>query len=61
MEINSKTRAMLYAFKGVKYPYIPPFQHVMLDGVLYFHFTDYGKKMKLIEKDKHARASQSNK
>jgi len=24
----------------------------MLDGSLYFHFTDYGKKMKLIEHDK---------
>jgi nitroimidazol reductase NimA-like FMN-containing flavoprotein (pyridoxamine 5'-phosphate oxidase superfamily) len=30
-----------------------PFQYVVLNGVLYFHFTDYGKKMKLIENDKH--------
>jgi nitroimidazol reductase NimA-like FMN-containing flavoprotein (pyridoxamine 5'-phosphate oxidase superfamily) len=30
-----------------------PFQYVVFDGVLYFHFTDYGKKMKLIENDKH--------
>ncbi len=29
-----------------------PFQYVVLDGSLYFHFTDYGKKMKLIENDK---------
>jgi nitroimidazol reductase NimA-like FMN-containing flavoprotein (pyridoxamine 5'-phosphate oxidase superfamily) len=29
-----------------------PFQYVVLDDVLYFHFTDYGKKMKLIENDK---------
>jgi nitroimidazol reductase NimA-like FMN-containing flavoprotein (pyridoxamine 5'-phosphate oxidase superfamily) len=29
-----------------------PFQYVMLDGSLYFHFTDYGKKMKLIENNK---------
>ena len=41
------------AFKGAKYPYMAPFQYVVLDGVLYFHFTDYGKKMKLIERDKH--------
>ena len=41
------------AFKGTKYPYMAPFQYVVLNGVLYFHFTDYGKKMKIIESDKH--------
>ena len=40
------------AFKGAKYPYMAPFQYVVLDRVLYFHFTNYGKKMKLIENDK---------
>ena len=40
------------AFKGEKYPYIAPFQYVLMDGILYFHFTDYGKKMKLLEYDK---------
>ncbi|UCH30962.1 MAG: pyridoxamine 5'-phosphate oxidase family protein [Candidatus Bathyarchaeota archaeon] len=40
------------AFKGDKYPYMAPFQYVLMDGSLYFHFTDYGKKMKLLEKDK---------
>jgi nitroimidazol reductase NimA-like FMN-containing flavoprotein (pyridoxamine 5'-phosphate oxidase superfamily) len=40
------------AFKGDAYPYIAPFQYVFMDGTLYFHFTDYGKKMKLLEKDK---------
>ena len=40
------------AFKGEKYPYIAPFQYVFVDGSLYFHFTDYGRKMKLLEKDK---------
>jgi nitroimidazol reductase NimA-like FMN-containing flavoprotein (pyridoxamine 5'-phosphate oxidase superfamily) len=39
------------AFKARKYPYMAPFRYVTLDGVLYFHFTDYGKKMKLIGKD----------
>ena len=39
------------AFKGSKYPYMAPFQYVVVDGSLYFHFTDYGKKMKLIGKD----------
>jgi nitroimidazol reductase NimA-like FMN-containing flavoprotein (pyridoxamine 5'-phosphate oxidase superfamily) len=39
------------AFKGTKYPYIAPFQYVHMNGSLYFHFTDYGRKMKLIESD----------
>jgi nitroimidazol reductase NimA-like FMN-containing flavoprotein (pyridoxamine 5'-phosphate oxidase superfamily) len=33
------------AFKGGAQPYIAPFQYVVVDGSLYFHFTDYGKKM----------------
>ncbi|UCC32922.1 MAG: pyridoxamine 5'-phosphate oxidase family protein [Candidatus Bathyarchaeota archaeon] len=41
------------AFKGEKYPYMAPFQYVYHNGSLYFHFTDYGKKMKLLGKDKH--------
>jgi nitroimidazol reductase NimA-like FMN-containing flavoprotein (pyridoxamine 5'-phosphate oxidase superfamily) len=40
------------AFKGDEYPYMAPFQYVSMDGSLYFHFTDYGKKMKLLERDK---------
>ena len=48
-----RQRLCRIAFKGARHPYIAPFQYVVLDGVLYFHFTDYGKKMKLIEKDKH--------
>lgn len=40
------------AFKGDEYPYMAPFQYVLIDGFLYFHFTDYGKKMNLLEKDK---------
>ena len=40
------------AFKGDKYPYMAPFQYVYINGTLYFHFTDYGKKMKLLERGK---------
>lgn len=40
------------AFKGERHPYMAPFQYVSVDGSLYFHFTDYGKKMKLLERDK---------
>ena len=38
------------AFKGEEYPYIAPFQYVFTNGTLYFHFTAYGRKMKLIDK-----------
>ena len=48
-----RQRLCRIAFKGAEYPYMAPFQYVVLDGTLYFHFTDYGKKMKLIENDKH--------
>jgi nitroimidazol reductase NimA-like FMN-containing flavoprotein (pyridoxamine 5'-phosphate oxidase superfamily) len=40
------------AFKGDDYPYMAPFQYVFLNDSFYFHFTDYGKKMKLLEQDK---------
>lgn len=39
------------AFRGDKYPYMAPFQYAYIDGNLYFHFTRYGKKIKLIEQD----------
>jgi nitroimidazol reductase NimA-like FMN-containing flavoprotein (pyridoxamine 5'-phosphate oxidase superfamily) len=38
------------AFRGEEYPYIAPFQYVFTNGNLYFHFTAYGRKMKLIDK-----------
>ena len=40
------------AFKGDEYPYMAPFQYVLMNGSIYFHFTDYGRKMRLLEKDK---------
>ncbi len=39
------------AFKGDEYPYIAPFQYAFINGSIYFHFTDYGRKKKLIERD----------
>ena len=39
------------AFKGGAYPYMAPFQYVRMHGALYFHFTDYGMKMRLLERD----------
>jgi nitroimidazol reductase NimA-like FMN-containing flavoprotein (pyridoxamine 5'-phosphate oxidase superfamily) len=47
-----RQRLCRIAFKGTKYPYIAPFQYTVLNETLYFHFTDYGKKMKLLNKDK---------
>lgn len=35
------------------YPYICPFQYVYLKNHLYFHFTDYGKKMRILNKNKN--------
>ena len=37
------------AFKDGVQPYIAPFQYVVVDGSLYFHFTDYGKKMRFFK------------
>jgi nitroimidazol reductase NimA-like FMN-containing flavoprotein (pyridoxamine 5'-phosphate oxidase superfamily) len=37
------------AFRDEAQPYIAPFQYVVVDGTLYFHFTDYGKKMSLFK------------
>jgi nitroimidazol reductase NimA-like FMN-containing flavoprotein (pyridoxamine 5'-phosphate oxidase superfamily) len=39
------------AFNGEEYPYLIPFQYVLIDGTPYFHFTNYGKKMRLLERD----------
>lgn len=47
-----RQRLCRIAFKGAAYPYMAPFQYVVLDDVLYFHFTDYGRKMKLFDTDK---------
>jgi uncharacterized protein len=39
------------AFKGDLQPYIAPFQYIYVKGVLYFHFTDYGKKMSFFKQE----------
>jgi len=38
------------AFRGDLQPYIAPFQYVVVNGILYFHFTNYGKKMKFFRR-----------
>lgn len=37
------------AFSGETYPHIVPLHYVLLNNVMYFHFTEYGTKMKLLE------------
>jgi nitroimidazol reductase NimA-like FMN-containing flavoprotein (pyridoxamine 5'-phosphate oxidase superfamily) len=39
------------AFNRDEYPYLAPFRYVSMGGTLYFHFTDYGKKMRLLKQD----------
>lgn len=41
------------AFIEEEYPYICPFQYVYLKNQLYFHFTNYGKKMRILDKNKN--------
>jgi uncharacterized protein len=39
------------AFKGDLQPYIAPFQYAYVNSILYFHFTDYGKKMSFFKQE----------
>ncbi len=39
------------AFLGDQQPYLAPFQYVVVNGTLYFHFTDYGKKMSFFQQE----------
>ncbi|MHA2407862.1 MAG: pyridoxamine 5'-phosphate oxidase family protein [Candidatus Ranarchaeia archaeon] len=50
-ELINKQNLCRIAFKGTDYPYMAPFQYTYFNNTFYFHFTDYGKKMKLLEKD----------
>ncbi len=46
-----RERICRIAFRGEDFPYLAPFQYVKVGDALYFHFTDYGKKMRLLERD----------
>jgi nitroimidazol reductase NimA-like FMN-containing flavoprotein (pyridoxamine 5'-phosphate oxidase superfamily) len=39
------------AFTGESLPYIAPFQYAVIRDTLYFHFTDYGKKMSFFNRE----------
>jgi nitroimidazol reductase NimA-like FMN-containing flavoprotein (pyridoxamine 5'-phosphate oxidase superfamily) len=51
-ELLDREKICRIAFKGAEFPYLAPFQYVRMGGALYFHFTDYGKKMRLLENDR---------
>ena len=53
-KLIDEQRICRIAFKGGEYPYLAPFLYVVRDGSMYFHFTDYGRKMRLMEEDSRA-------
>ena len=40
------------AFRGKDFPYMAPFQYIRIGNTMYFHFTNYGRKIQLVDKDK---------
>lgn len=48
--IREKTICRI-AFKGGEYPYLAPFQYALYNEGIYFHFTDYGRKIRLLKGD----------
>ena len=52
-EVLNEQNICRIAFYDEEYPYISPFQYVILDNILYFHFTEYGKKMDILEKNRN--------
>ncbi|MFX1313037.1 MAG: pyridoxamine 5'-phosphate oxidase family protein [Promethearchaeota archaeon] len=57
--INSHNLCRI-AFVDGEYPYISPFQYVVINNTLYFHFTDYGKKKKILSKNQNICVSIEN-
>ena len=51
-DLLDRERICRIAFKGDDFPYMAPFQYAKIGDTLYFHFTNYGKKMRLLEMDK---------
>jgi nitroimidazol reductase NimA-like FMN-containing flavoprotein (pyridoxamine 5'-phosphate oxidase superfamily) len=57
--INSQDLCRI-AFIDNEYPYISPFQYVVIDNNLYFHFTNYGKKKNILSKNPNVCVSIEN-
>jgi len=50
--INSNNLCRI-AFIDDIYPYIAPFQYICIDDILFFHFTNYGKKKEILMKNQN--------
>ncbi len=48
------------ALNDAPQPYIIAMDYIYLDGKLYFHFADYGRKMDLIRRDPHVSVEMDN-
>ena len=51
LQLIRKQSLCRIAFSGDPYPYVSPFQYVVIYNQLYFHFTNYGKKIDFLKKD----------
>jgi nitroimidazol reductase NimA-like FMN-containing flavoprotein (pyridoxamine 5'-phosphate oxidase superfamily) len=52
-ELLKSGRICRMAFNDSPWPYIIPLDYVYVNGKMYFHFADYGKKVELFKKDPH--------
>jgi hypothetical protein len=50
-EVIKNQKICRIAFIDDKFPYIAPFQYLYHNNYFYFHFTDYGKKTKILSKN----------
>lgn len=50
-ELIESEKICRIAFHGKDFPYVAPFQYIKIDDSIYVHFTKYGKKIRLIEKN----------
>ena len=46
--LTREERICRISFRGKRAPHLAPFQYVVIDGHMYFHFTDYGRKMNFL-------------
>jgi hypothetical protein len=50
-EVIKKNNICRIAFIDDEFPYISPFQYLYENDTLYFHLTDYGKKVEILKKN----------
>jgi len=52
-EALRKNNLCRIAFIEENFPYISPFQYIVIENNIYFHFTDYGKKKEILKKNEN--------